>query len=270
MPKFKLKRSCYSDIKKSKMKYTYTILLLLCSLFSVEAQSFIKEPYYIIGPDEMYKLVQSNDTLFVMPTFNMKNFPLKKENYKDHYKIWGVQSYKDKGLVLKLEKLDSIQLTDNPYPEERFNIWVYGKPSGKELPLEREYPQLTRKQMEEFPIQDSLFLNEYALTYFSESYMKELSKRKNVRTQKDADAIDQEIKRNESEYVKIIENYKNSKMIRDMYNSGLIATLTNKACLDLGHNPIGANRILNILRSNKTPEEKQKEIKFEDLQINEQ
>ncbi|MDV2472148.1 hypothetical protein CMU92_07985 [Elizabethkingia anophelis] len=252
------------------MKRICLIIILFVLLPFFKAQRFIKEPYYIIGPDEMYKLVQSNDTLFVMPTFNMKDFPLKKENYKDHYKIWGIQSYKDKSFVLKLEKLDSIQLTDNPYPEERFNIWVYGKPSEKELPLEREYPQLTRKQMEEFPIQDSLFSNEYALTYFSESYMKELSMRKNVRTQKDADAIDQEMKRNESEYIKIIENYKNSKMIRDMYNSGLIATLTSKACLDLGYNPIGANRILRILRSNKTPEEKQKAIRFEDLQMNEQ
>ncbi|HFK5555373.1 TPA: hypothetical protein ACGZ9Q_003453 [Elizabethkingia anophelis] len=252
------------------MKKLYIILFLLAFIPFFKSQNFIKEPYYIIGADEMYKLVQSNDTLYVLPTVSMKKIYPKKENYKDHYRIWGVQSYKDKGFVLKLEKLDSIQLTNNPYPEERFNIWVYGKPSGKELPLEREYPQLTRKQMEEFPIQDSLFSNEYALTYFSESYMKELSKRKNVRTQKDADAIDQEMKRNESEYIKIIENYKNSKMIRDMYNSGLIATLTNKACLDLGYNPIGANRILNILRSNKTSEEKQKEIRFEDLQINEQ
>ncbi|MCT3734859.1 hypothetical protein [Elizabethkingia anophelis] len=250
-------------------KIHITIFLFTCISF-LKSQNFIKEPYYIIGADEMYKLVQSNDTLYVLPTVSMKKIYPKKENYKDHYRIWGVQSYKDKGFVLKLEKLDSIQLTNNPYPKERFNIWVYGKSSGKELPLEREYPQLTRKQMEEFPIQDSLFSNEYALTYFSESYMKELSKRKNVRTQKDADAIDQEMKRNESEYIKIIENYKNSKMIRDMYNSGLIATLTNKACLDLGYNPIGANRILNILRSNKTPEEKQKEISFEDLQINEQ
>ncbi len=247
------------------------MLFFFLMMFSfMKSQSFIKEPYYIIGPDEMYKLVQSNDTLYVMPTFNIKNLSLKKENYQNHYKIWGVQLYKDKGFVLKLEKLDSIQLTDNPYPEERFNIWVYGIANEKELPLEREYPQLSRKQMEEFPIQDSLFSNEYALTYFSESYMKELSKRKNVRTQKDANAIDQEMKRNESEYIKIIENYKNSKMIQDMYNSGLIATLTNKACLDLGYNPIGANRILRILRSKKTPEEKQKAIRFEDLQMNEQ
>lgn len=251
------------------MKRLYLIILLFILLPFLKAQNFIKEPYYIIGPDEMYKLVQSNDTLYVMPTFNMKNLSLKKGNYQDHYKIWGVQSYKDKGFVLKLEKLDSIQLTDNPYPEERFKIWVYGKPSGKELPLEREYPQLTRKQMEEFPIQDSLFSNEYALTYFSENYMKELSKRKNVRTQKDADAIDQEMERNKSEYIKIIENYKSSKMIRDMYNSGLIATLTNKACLDLGYNPIGANRILRILRSKRTPEEKRNAIKFEDLQMKE-
>ena len=247
------------------------ILFFLFMLFSfMKSQSFIKEPYYIIGPDEMYKLVQSNDTLYVLPTVNIKNIPLKKENYQKHYKIWGVQSYKDKGLILKLEQLDSLSSSTNPYPEERFNIWVYGDVNEKELPLEREYFRLTRKQMEEFSIQDSLFSNEYALTYFSESYMKELSKRKNVRTQKDADAIDQEIKRNESEYIKIIENYKNSKMIRDMYNSGLIATLTNKACLDLGYNPIGANRILKILRSNRTSEEKQKEIRFEDLQINEQ
>ncbi|KAF5280095.1 hypothetical protein FQR65_LT15085 [Abscondita terminalis] len=100
-----------------------------------------------------------------------------------------------------------------------------------------------------------------------ESYMKELSKRKNVRTQKDADAIDQEMERNKTEYIRIIKSYKNSKMIRDMYNSGLIATLTNKACLDLGYNPIGANRILRILRSNRTSEEKRKEIEFEDLQM---
>ncbi|WP_407482020.1 hypothetical protein [Elizabethkingia meningoseptica] len=252
------------------MKKLYIIFFLLAFIPFLKSQNFIKEPYYIIGPDEMYKLVQSNDTLYVLPTVSMKKIPLKKENYQDHYKIWKVQSYKDKGLILKLEKLDSLSSSINPYPDERFNVWVYGKASDKELPLEREYSQLTRKQMEEFPIQDSLFSNEYALAYFSESYMKELSKRKNVRTQKDADAIDQEMKKNQSEYIKIIENYKNSKMIQDMYNSGFIATLTNKACLDLGYNPIGANRILRILRSNKTPEEKQKAIRFEDLQINEQ
>ncbi|MCT4287655.1 hypothetical protein CMU71_16725 [Elizabethkingia anophelis] len=251
------------------MKRICLIILLFILLPFFKAQKFIKEPYYIIGSDEMYKLVQSNDTLYVIPTVNIKNIPLKKGNYQGHYRIWGVQTNKDKGFILKLEQLDSIPLTHNPYPEERFNIWVYGKPNEKELPLEREYYGLTRKQMEEFPIQDSLFSNEFALTYFSESYMKELFKRKNVRTQEDADAIDQEIKNNESEYIKIMENYKNSKMIRDMYNSGLIATLTNKACLDLGYNPIGANRILRILRSNKTPEEKRKEIQFEDLQMKE-
>lgn len=252
------------------MKRLYLIILLFISLPFFNAQNFIKEPYYIIGPDEMYKLVQSNDTLYVLPTINMKKIPLKKENYQNHYKIWGIQSYKNKGLVLKLEQLDSLSSSTTPYPEDRFNIWVYGEINEKELPLEREYSRLTRKQMEEFPIQDSLFSNEYALTYFSESYMKELSKRKNIRTQKDADVIDQEMERNKSEYIKIIESYKNSKMIRDMYNSGLIATLTNKACLDLGYNPIGANRILRILRSKKTPEEKRKEIEFEDLQMREQ
>lgn len=96
------------------------------------------------------------------------------------------------------------------------------------------------------------------MSIYSASRMKELLKLKKVVNKKDVNKIDNEL--NKSKYLKLAEDYKKQNQLLDPYASILTATLINTACLNLGYSPIGARFSMNIINSNKKPEEKQKII----------
>ncbi len=228
----------------------YTIILN-----HVNSQVF-KEPYYFVGSDEMYVFKQSHDTLYTSTTFSLRPYNTKK--FKNHYKIWGVNKKPLDLLIVKLESLDSIPLTTDYYPNDRFRIFVFKVKNEKTLTMIGDINHLTKQKMMDYntdSIQSKLNLG---MDLHSLSYMKELLKLKKVNTKKDVDKINNEL--DNPKYLAFIENYKNENMLPDPYASILKANLINKACLNLGYSPIGASFLINIISSNKTDREKEQII----------
>ena len=229
---------------------------LLLGLFSLINSQIFNEPYYFIGPDEMHVYKQSHDTLYVSTTFSLELFNTKK--YKSHYKIWEAIDKPTDFIAMKLESLDSIPLTTNPFPEDRFKISIYKRENEKEMRLVNEITHLTKEEMANYNIKVIQFKNNFGMSIYSASRMKELLKLKKVVNKKDVNKIDNEL--NKSKYLKLAEDYKKQNQLLDPYASILTATLVNTACLNLGYSPIGARFSMNIINSNKKPEEKQKII----------
>lgn len=234
------------------MKKKIFILLLLNLIYPIKSQVF-KEPYYFIGPDEMHVYKQSNDTLYASTTFSLEPFNLKK--YRSHYKIWDIIEKSPDVIIVKLESLDSISLTTKPYPEDRFRISVYKKKNKDELLLLRDVFHLAKEVMVNYNIDSIQLENNFGMSLYSLSHMKELLRLKKVKTKKDADEINNEL--NDSRYLTMVENYKVQNKLSDPYASILAANLINTACLKLGYSPIGASFIINILNSDKTQKEKE-------------
>src|ERR1035437_33665 len=108
------------------------IYLFLLSFYScVKGQNnFLKEDYNFIGLDgEVRKLHKSNDTLYELKCYIEKPCI---ERSEEHYKIISSITKND-FTILKLEKLDTLRMTTNPYPETRYAVFVLKNISKKEL-----------------------------------------------------------------------------------------------------------------------------------------
>lgn len=232
------------------------VLFLLIFYGSLKSQKFIDEPYYFVGVDEMHVYKQSNDTLYNFTTFSVKNNP-KLDFKRNHYKIWGNQDLGKEFFALKVERLDTIPLTTNPYPDERFNIWIY-KRTPKKITFLKQISQLKKSEMQNYTL-DTLHNNDkYGQTFYSLTYMNELLKLKRVKTKKDVDIINNEL--NNPEYLEFAEDYQKNNKMPDMYASGLMAMLINKATIKVGYSPIGASVLMNIINSKMYDEDKKRKI----------
>jgi len=226
------------------------ILFFIANLVCfANAQRLINEPFYSMGSDDMEYFYQSNDTLYV---YKCNSVISKKPTSRpsNHYKILDIIEKPKNYFVVKIEKLDSLIMTKNPYPENRFSIHIFKKNGSKELTDERAIIQLTKNEIDNYPIQDSLFNNNFGSTYFSQTYMQEVSKLKKIESEEDAKKIITEMDSKETQ--KIIKNYENSNM--SLYSSNFMETLISKFCVKLGYSPFKATVILGVLVS-KYPEE---------------
>ncbi len=231
-------------------------VLLIISLSTFLHSQIFKEPYYYVGSDEMHVYKQSNDTLYKSNTFSLQPINIKK--YNAHYKIWDIIEKTQNLIAVKLESLDSIPLTTDPYPEDRFKLLLYKKISEKELLLIRDINHLKREEMTAYNIDTIQTNNSYGMTLFSLSYMKQLSMLKKVKSKNDADAINNEL--NDSKYIRFAESYVKYNRLSDPYTSILLASLINTVCINLRYSPIGASFSINIFNSDKRKEEKEKII----------
>jgi len=237
------------------LKKAFFIFFII--LFNHLNSQVFKELYYFIGSDEMHVYKQSYDTLYTSTTFSLESFDIKK--YKNHYKIWDVVDKPSGFIVMKLESLDSIPLTTDPYPENRFKMFIYKKNNEKELLLIRDVNHLTKNEMTNYNTDTIQVKNNLGMNLYSLSYMKELLKMKRVKIKKDVDEINNEL--NHPKYLTITENFIRHSRIIDPYASILKATLINTACLGLGYSPIGASFSMSILDSDREEKEKEKIVK---------
>lgn len=130
----------------------------------------------------MHVFKQSNDTLYASTTFSLEPFNI--EKYKKHYKIWSVNENQSNLLIVKLESLDSIPLTTNPYPEDRFKISVYQRKNEKEITLIKDIEHLTKEGMAYYHADTIKSNDNVGLNLYSLSYMKKLLKLKKVKSKK--------------------------------------------------------------------------------------
>jgi hypothetical protein len=222
------------------MKKLLLILILINLRLSLYAQQAIEENYYFITEVGFLMLKQSGDTLYsykCQKDFSCHDFGAK------HYKILATENIGDY-VVLKMESLDSMSMTTNPFPEDRFSIVIIKFISDKSLIFIQEANRYTHSQLDTIQISQSNLDQKFGYTYYTKNHLYELSKRKKISSKSE---IEELLKLFETyEYQAIIEKYRNTKT-GDMYGRGLMYELFYKAAIDNGYNPIDAVEIVNKL-----------------------
>lgn len=234
-------------------------ILLLIILFNLsKSQDFIDQTYYFIGPDEMHIYRQSNDTLYNYTSYSIQE-PKKIDRIRMHFKILENKKLdsNDNVYTLKMERLDSIPLTTDSFPEDRFKILIYKK-LDNEIILLDEKNGLTKSQIGTYKTDTIKYKNNFGLVYYSQNKMNEFSKLKKIKTKNDVKIISNEM--NNPKYLLLAEDYRKNIKIPDGYASGLIATIINKSCIETGYSPIGAGVLMNILNSDRFSEIEKKNM----------
>lgn len=219
------------------MRIIPTILFLLlfgCS----QGQKILEQDFsFLLTDGEVTKLHQSNDTLFELKCYIHQPC---QPNAEKHYKI---HSSIKSGVfvILKLEQLDSIPLTTNPYPVTRYSVLAIKAINNKQLGYLPLVVGLTKQQLDTVRANAQSLQDKFFFTLFSDTYLIELSELKKVSTKDNAMEIIETMK--SSKFKALIEMYSNSKPM-DMYTAGLSAEILNLACIEKGYNPIGAGRAI--------------------------
>ena len=240
MPVLTASRSALAATTTSMLK-TLLILLLLPFLSCSQGQKVLPQDYsFLVTDGEVTKLHQSNDTLYELKCYiDRPCQPGPASRYK-------ILSSNNTGefVILKLERLDTIPLTTNPYPATRYQVLALKTTDNKELGYLPLTLGLTSQQLDTIKTDVSSLKDKFFFTFFSDTYLKELSALKKVTTKDEANEIIEIVK---SDHFKaLVEKYFKTET-RDMYASGLSAEILNRACIKKGYSPIGAGRAINTL-----------------------
>lgn len=243
-------------------------LLIICIFIfyqNVISQSFIQEPIYSLGMDEMHIHKQSNDTLYNYTSYSVKPFPIElrknKKFIRMHYKILENQHLSENYFALKLERLDTLQMTTNKYPENRFLIWIYKKSDEREFTLLNSITKLNEEQALSYNFDTIDYKNYVGFTSYGLSKIKEFLKLKKLRTSEDIEIVKKHLEKNQAKYKNIVEVYEENSKLPDMYGQGLLATILNMAYLELDYCPVGASIVMNnIINSTTVPNEEKQQM----------
>jgi|SRR5688572_1987056 len=225
------------------MLKTLLTLLLLPVVGCSQVQKILPQDYsFLITDGEVTKLHQSNDTLYELKCYIDRPCQPRPET---HYKI--LSSIKTgEFVILKLERLDTIPLTTNPYPATRYSVLALKTTNNKELGYLRLALGLTRQQLDTIETDIPSIKEKFFFTFFSDTFLKELSALRKVTTKDEAKEI---IETAKNDHFKILVEKYSKTETRDMFASGLSAEILNRACIEKGYNPIGAGRsIKNLMR----------------------
>jgi len=223
------------------MRKTLFILLLLPFVGCSQGQKLLLQDYsFLLTDGEVTKLRQSNDTLYELKCYIDRPC---QPRPKSHYKILSSNRIEE-FVILKLERLDTIPLTTNPYPATRYSLLAFKTIDNKQLGYLPLALGLTRQQLDTVQTDFKLVNEKFFFTFFSDTYLKELSSLKKVMTKDEAKEIIEIAKRDD--YKTLVEKYSKTET-RDMYASGLSAEILNRACIEKGFSPIGAGRAINTL-----------------------
>ncbi|MBD1392241.1 hypothetical protein [Mucilaginibacter glaciei] len=220
------------------------LLIIILTTISLNnyAQRIFHDDYFMVSVDDTKMYRQSNDTLYLFkcspdfkPFFNIRP--------SSHFKILSHQLISGYS-ILKLERLDTIQLTTDPYPLTRYQVLAFNTITADTTGQLTLFKGLTKKQLDEVNIPN--LTGKFFSTLISRTYKKKLEVLKSVVTKQDAATIIATLKSNK--YNNLVNNYKSTN-INDMYNSIINAELLYHACIDNGYNPINAsNKIGAILK----------------------
>lgn len=221
------------------MPKTLFILLLFPFVGCSQGQKLLVQDYSFIHTDgEMTKLHQSNDTLYELKCYTDQPCqPVPKA----HYKILSF-SRTEEFVVLKLEGLDTLLLTINPYPATRYSLLAIKTMDNKQLGYLPLALGLIKQQLDTVQTDFKSLKEKFFFTFFSDTYLKELSSLKKVMTKEEAQEIIESTK--QSDYKTLIEKYSKTET-QDVYASGLSAEILNRACIEKGFNPFGAGPAIN-------------------------
>ena len=223
------------------MLKTFLILLFLPFVGCSQGQQLLLQDYsFLLTDGEVTKLNQSNDTLSELKCYIDR--PCQPRPDK-HYKILS-SNKTGEFVILKLERLDTIPLTTNPYPATRYSVLALKNIDNKQLGYLPLIPGLTRQQLDTVQTDIESLKEKFFFTFFSDTYLKELSALKKLTTKDEAQEIIEVAKGDK--FKTFVAKYSKTET-RDMYASGLSAEILNRACLEKGYSPIGAGRAINTL-----------------------
>jgi hypothetical protein len=212
--------------------------LIVILVIQLSCQHKIYNPlvsgYYFVSPyGGLNKLIQSNDTLY-----DLKCNPLDSCNYlRPWAKRFRIISFEklEEYFILKTERLDSIALTTDPYPQTRFSIDVIRIIDDGHLGYRPLKIGLTKTQLDSFRTDSKILNNLYYLTYFSRKTVLNFKNLKSIKTQNDLNEISK--KMDTPENIKLMELIMQNK--KDFYTfAGIDSDILIKTCLELGFNPL--------------------------------
>lgn len=223
------------------------ILFLLLPFFKrLKAQTVLKQDYNFLGTDgEVSKIHQSNDTLYELHCYIDRPCQPRPEN---HYKIIG-SVIKDQFTLLKLEQLDTIPLSTDPYPPTRYSVLAFKNIDDKHLGSLNLKLGLTKRQLDTVRINVSSLKDKFFFTFFSDASLKELTKLKKLTTMEEAKEVIEAMK--SDKFKALAQRYVKTET-RDLYAAGFSAEILNRGCIEKGYNPVGAGRTINKLMRKKT------------------
>ncbi len=220
---------------------TLLILLLFPFIGYTQGQKVLLQNYsFLITDGEVKKLHQSNDTLYELKCYINRPCQPRPEA---HYRILSSTKTED-FTILKLECLDTIALTTNHYPETRYSTLALKGVDSNHMGYLPLVLGLTKKQLDTIKTNIHSLKDKFFFTFYSDSYLKEISRLKKVTTKSEAMEIIEASK--SDKYKSLAESYSNTET-RDMYAAGFSAELLNRICIEKGYSPIGAGRAIDKL-----------------------
>ena len=212
--------------------------LSLASCGQTKLTKLTEDYYFILTDNEVTKLHQSNDTLYELKCYSNKPCF---ERPKCHYKILNVEQKNEK-IVFKLERLDTIQMTTNPYPQNRFCILVLRQESKDKILFVQQVLGLMKDDVTSNFIDTFKVENKFGFTYFSKTQYDKFSQLKTITSKKEVEFLIEKLK---TEKFKLLAMQYEKSHPFDMYAAGLSAEILNQVCIDNGFNPIGAGETIN-------------------------
>ena len=222
------------------MLRTLLLFLLLPFLGCAQKKEVLLQDYHFLVTDgEVSTLRQSNDTLYELHSSDYSPSMV-----QQHYKIISSQKINE-FTILKLEGLDTISMTTDPYPATRYSVSFFKDIDPTKLGyLETVIHGLTKEGLDTVHVDEKSLNNLFFFTYYSDTYLKELSGLKKVTTKEQALEIMEAMK---SDQFKLLAEKYAKNPPGDLYGSGLVAEILSKACIEKGYSPIGAGQAINQL-----------------------
>jgi hypothetical protein len=225
------------------------LVWVLLAFGPARGQTFLTQDYHFIGRGiGTTTLRQSHDTLYLLRDYpavlaGRTHSASQLKRAGQHYKIIA-SARSGKFDILKVEQLDTLALTSEPYPETRYSLVILNHVSDDAVGYVSRRFGSTKAAIDTAKMSANALRTSFYFTYFSDAYMKELAGLKKISTKEQAQEIFEEVKN--GAFKAVIDRYERTKP-QDYYASGLTSELINLACIKKGYSPIGAQQTMNAL-----------------------
>ena len=214
------------------MKKIILTSILIFIFNSVFSQNLIDEKYYFVNGNELFGIKISNDSIFELKCNSDFQCAVRKR-----FKILKNKKIGQKQ-IFAIERLDSMRLTSNPIPKDRYRIIGFEKIEKGKLKFVNEAKSYTLDSLSKIPFEIQFINDKFGFTYYTESFLTELETDYTI----NAEQLEK-ITSNFENYIELLELYENTKT-GDMYAIGIIAELIAKEMIKLKLSPLLArNRI---------------------------
>jgi hypothetical protein len=196
----------------------------------VFSQNLLDDKYYFVNGMELFGIKKSNDTIF---EFKCNSDFKCSDKYRRKFKILKSKIIGQKE-ILAIERIDSIPLSSNPIPADRYKIIGFEKIDKGKLKFINEAKSYTLDSLSAIPFEIQFLNEKFGFTYYTESYLTELKTEYEISPEL-AEQIFSNLKNN----IEQIELYKKTKT-GDIYRSGITAELIAMEMIKLGLSPLKA------------------------------